>query len=316
MDLSRMRHTLLFSIVASFWAAAAFGGGHLWWSLSPKPKAPRLKKVTFLYGEIEVLASGPFIYYCGVNWQPGRPGGSYCGIQDHGDRHKCTIFSVWDTSPTLHPRVVEADSATHYSRFGGEGTGAHTHLNYPWKIGRVFRYAVTKQPDPSGKNTLTRYYYYDRDRKNAAGKPGAWVLEATISSPTGGKDSVRYFGGSMNSFLENWMGRKREVPKLCLYRLWAGTSPNDLHYLRQAVGDGVWGILNGSYCLGEGAPAAFLAVFRKAMLPGRYSVYSPAQAARLAPIPPRSIPADVLAGLRHLPLHTQPVPAAPPKKKH
>ena len=282
---------------------SSYGGGHIWWSLTPGPKAKRLRHITFLYGEIQVLASGPTIYYCGVNWQPGRPGGSYCGIQEHGDHHKCTIFSVWDTSPTLHPGVVEADHLAKYSRFGGEGTGAHTHLNCEWRIGQVFRYAVTKQQDKTGANTLTRYYFFDRTRKTGKEKSGAWVLEATVSSPTDGKDSVRYFGGGMNSFLENWSGRNREVPKLCLYRLWAGTSPEDLRYLRQASGDGVWGILNDSYFLGEGKPAGFLAVFRKAMAVSEYAVYSPGRGAKSAPISERTIPADVLDGLKHLPRH-------------
>ena len=39
---------------------------------------------------------------------------------------------AWDTSPTLHPTVVQADPKAVFNRFGGEGPGAHTHLDYNW----------------------------------------------------------------------------------------------------------------------------------------------------------------------------------------
>jgi len=273
-------------------------GGHLWWSKTANGKP--LSKITVLYGEIEVLASGPTIYYCGINWQPGRPAGGYCGIQDHRNGTRWVIFSVWDTSPTLHPRVTQADPRTKYNRFGHEGSGSHTHMVYPWKVGEVFRYAVIKRPDPTGANTLTSYCFFDRTRRGPNGAEGQWVLEATISSPTDNKDCVRYFGGGMNSFLENWSGRQREVVKLCLYRLWAGTSPRDLHFLRRATGDGAWGILNDSYYLGEGEAAALRAVIEKHARPGSYTVIGPKRGAKLKPISDRPVPNDVVAALERL----------------
>jgi hypothetical protein len=85
-----------------------------------------IEHATFLYGEMVVLASGPDIYYCGAGW-----GGAYSGIQELYNSPKLMIFSVWDTSPKLHPRVVQWDERTEYTRFGGEGTGAGSHMNYP-----------------------------------------------------------------------------------------------------------------------------------------------------------------------------------------
>lgn len=227
---------------------------HLWWSATDDGK--KIEKITFIYGEIEVLATGPTIYYCGINWQPGNPAGGYCGIQDHKDRHKCTIFSVWDTSPELHPYFVYAEKRTIHNRFGGEGEGSHSHLNYEWSETSVFKFAVTKSPDGSGQNTLTSFYFYDRKKKR-------WILEASISSPTDNKDCVRYFGGGMNSFLENWSGKKKHIPKLCLYRLWVGTAPANLRFLRKASGDGHWGILNDSYYLAEGDDLALKKIILK-----------------------------------------------------
>ena len=70
-------------------------------------------------------------------------------------------------------------------------------------------------------------------------------------------------GGGMNSFLENFSGRDREVPKLALYRLWLGTSVDKMKCLTRAVGDGKWGQLHGAYFLAEGDDAKLAAVFAK-----------------------------------------------------
>ena len=79
---------------------------HLWWNLEGQ------KEATCLYGEITVLATHPAIYYCGANWHPGEAAGGYCGIQHNSATEKRTIFSIWDTTPALHPNVSEADPRT------------------------------------------------------------------------------------------------------------------------------------------------------------------------------------------------------------
>ena len=63
------------------------------------------KKITCIYGEITPLASVPGIYFCGAQWD-GVVG--YCGIQHNSDTERRTIFSIWDTSPTQHPRVTKS----------------------------------------------------------------------------------------------------------------------------------------------------------------------------------------------------------------
>ena len=136
--------------------AAAALAQHLIWH--PKPSA---KPFTAIYGEIEVIATNKTIYYCGCNWWPGNPAGGYTGIQDPGGGRHNMIFSIWDTSPALHPSVVQADPRTVYNRFGGEGTGAHTHLDYAWPLGQTYRYYATKTQDATGDYTFTRLYFYD-----------------------------------------------------------------------------------------------------------------------------------------------------------
>ena len=247
-----MKPLRLLSLVAL--AAAPFAQAqHLIWIAGDGGKKPT--PATCLYGEIEVLATGPTIYYCGCNWWPGNPAGGYTGIQDAGEGRKLTIFSIWDTSPTLHPETVQADPRTVHNRFGGEGEGQHTHLDYNWPMKKLFRYYVTKEQDAAKANTLTRMYFYDEGLNK-------WVLEATISSPNNGSQSVETFGGMLNSFLENWSGEKREVPKLAIYRLWIGDSPSKMENLCQVQGDAKWGVLGGDFYLAEGDDDALAPIFQ------------------------------------------------------
>ncbi len=139
----------LFIPLLAVGSAAAAQAQHLIWH-----PAKDHKPFTCIYGEIEVLATNKTIYYCGCNWWPGSPAGGYTGIQDPGGGRHNMIFSIWDTSPTLHPRVTEADTRTVFSRFGGEGTGAHTHLDYNWRLGGTYRFSyATKTQDPKSENT-------------------------------------------------------------------------------------------------------------------------------------------------------------------
>ena len=189
--------------------------------------------------------------------------------------------------------MTAADPHTLYNRFGGEGTGAHTHMLWPWKAGETFQFFVQKQPG-EGDTTDTRYYVYDRIQKR-------WLHSATITNPNGGKRSVATFGGGMNSFLENFAGKDRAVPKLALYRLWLGSSVDTMKYLTKAGGDGTWGELHDEYFLAEADPAALKDVF--SLLEGKYG--SPVMGQRgkkLEPIPDSPLPSDLIEALKHLPV--------------
>ena len=204
----RLRDGLLTAVGVLLLAPAA-AAQHLWWDLAGQRDA------TCLYGQITVLKSHPHIYYCGANWHPGEPAGGYCGIQHNGPSERRTIFSIWDTSPELHPAVNQADPNTIFNRFGGEGEGAHTHMLWPWEEGQTFEFFVQKQKGTKDDTIEARYYVFDRRRER-------WTHSATITSPQGGKRSVATLGGGLNSFLENFAGRDKDVPKLALYRLWLG----------------------------------------------------------------------------------------------
>ncbi len=259
---------------------------HLWWNTEGQRNA------TCLYGQIIVLATHPGIYYCGACWHPGEPAGGYCGIQHNGEQERRTIFSIWDTSASLHPTVTQADPRTLCNRFGGEGEGAHTHMLWPWHVGETFDFFVRKQPG-AGDTTRTRYYLYDRAQWQ-------WLHSATISNPNGGFGSVATIGGGLNSFLENFVGRDQAIPKVALYRLWLGPTPDSMKPLTRAVGDGLWGELGDAYFLAEGDQAAIAAVF--AGVEAEYGKPVPGEKGKgLAPLPARPLPPALVSLLDNLP---------------
>lgn len=236
----RPKFTNLVLSSALITVSALTSAQHLWWK-APNPKA----QYTCVYGQIKVLVTHPTIYYCGGNWWPGAPAGGYTGIQDKGDNLHNNIFSIWDTSPTLHPHTIAAFPGVNHERFGGEGTGAHTDFVYHWKVGETYQFYATKVQDKSAKNTLVTMYFYDSNAQK-------WIAEATIKCPNGTYKNVQTFGGSLAAFLENWSGQDKSAPKLALYRLWLGTSPRNLTPVVRAGGDGHWGVLNDWFFLAEG----------------------------------------------------------------
>ena len=260
---------------------------HLWWHLEGQ------KEAACLYGEITVLATHPGIYYCGANWHPGEPAGGYCGIQHNSKSERRTIFSIWDTSPSLHPQVTEADAKTVRTRFGGEGEGGHTHMIWNWKLEQKFQFFAQKQPGAKPDTTDTRYYIYDHANKQ-------WLHSATISSPNGGKDCVATIGGGLNSFLENFEGKDKEVPKLALYRLWLGESITSMKFLSRAGGDGIWGQLHDSYFLAEGGKSELDAVFAKLEKNYGKPVFGK-KGVKLEPIPDLPLPTKMAEALQNLP---------------
>lgn len=259
---------------------------HLIWHAKPG-------RYTAIYGEITVLQTNKSIYYCGCNWWPGNPAGGYTGIQDPGGGRHNMIFSIWDTADKLHPSVTEAESRTQFNRFGGEGTGAHTHLDYSWTLGKTYRYYVTKEPNADKTQTLTRLYFLDDGLKK-------WVHEATISNPNDGHESVETFGGMLNAFLENWSGEEREKPKLALYRLWVGTKPDDLTNVTEASGDGSWGVINNTFYLAEGAEDQLNPVISAAL--GKKGIHVPGiDRKNPLTVTETKIPGSVLRALKKLP---------------
>lgn len=267
------------------------GAQHLWWNTN------KLDHATCLYGEITVLATHEGIYYCGANWHPGEAAGGYCGIQHNSPTERRTIFSIWDTAPKLNPHVIQADPATLFNRFGGEGEGGHTHMLWDWKLGETFRFFLKKQPGSAPDTTDALYYVYDRTAKK-------WRHSATINCPNGNdkaKASVMNVGGGgLVSFLENFLGKDRALPKLALYRLWLGADQDHLQCLTQAGGDGTWGQLDKAYFLAEGDKKELDTLFDTLQTQHGKPVFGE-KGKKLEPIPDQPVPAELLKELKALP---------------
>ena len=233
------------------------------------------KTRTFAYGEMEVLASAPLIYFSGLNSschgaevaQVGHPHGLqvggghfYCGIQEHRGKERNVIFTAWDTALSLPALCVQADPATVRSHSGSkdyEGGSFHTDRLCYWKECDVFRFALSKLPAKNG-GTVTTFYFFDPATRD-------WRLEASIVNPDDGHGTASYIGSS-TAFLENFGRANYDKPKLCVYRLWIGSGPNDLAFVRRAEADDQdfagdhdfspterCGILNGSFFLAQGS---------------------------------------------------------------
>jgi len=263
-------------------------GQHLWWEKDGQDSA------TCLYGETIVLATMPGFYYSSAGWWPGNVAGGYCGIQHNRATERRTIFSIWDTSPTLHPAITEADRRTYVGRFGGEGEGGHTHMLWDWREREVFRFFLRKQPGQAPDTTDARYYVYDNRRK-------AWIHSATITSPNDKKpELVGTIGGQLNSFLENFAGADKAIPKLALYSLWLGPEPDKLRCLTKCGGDGTWGQLDGRYFLAEGDMGRLRGVFARLEKDYGKPVFG-AEGKELPRVADRPLPAALIAELKNLP---------------
>ena len=107
-------------------------------------------------------------------------------------------------------------------------------------------------------------------------------------------------GGGLNSFLENFEGKDKEVPKLALYRLWLGESITSMKFLSRAGGDGIWGQLHDSYFLAEGGKSELDAVFAKLEKNYGKPVFGK-KGVKLEPIPDLPLPTKMAEALQNLP---------------
>jgi hypothetical protein len=278
----------------------------LYWG-PPKEKIP----ITLVYGEMEVLASAPMVYYCGLDW-PGEGAGvghndrmkvsggsAYCGIQEHQNKQRNVIFTVWDTAPRLPSVCLQADPSTVHFHSGPkdfEGGNTHTDRLCPWKEGEMFRFALSKLPARKG-GTITTFYFYDPSSKK-------WLLEASIWNPPDDRGTGRFFNVGM-AFLENFGSKNHEAPKLCLYRLWVGSKPQDLGFVRKAAASDPskiehCGVLDGSFFLAQGNESAVNALLEKYRTSPDGVTVAHLDARRLGPIPDRPLSPEIIAELAAL----------------
>lgn len=145
------------------------------------------------YNEIAVDRSAPGTYFCVCGWNKG-----YFGIQELTNSKKVVIFSVWDSNqndPKAMPedrrvKLLHKGEKVRIGRFGGEGSGGQSFLDFDWKAGVPYRFMVTANVD--GERTAYAGLFRGPDDKD-------WKHLVTFSTVTGGKKLDGYY-----SFVEDF----------------------------------------------------------------------------------------------------------------
>eukprot|EP00746_Dinoflagellata_sp_MGD_P003546 gnl/MRDRNA2_/MRDRNA2_106882_c0_seq1.p1 gnl/MRDRNA2_/MRDRNA2_106882_c0~~gnl/MRDRNA2_/MRDRNA2_106882_c0_seq1.p1 ORF type:complete len:340 (+),score=48.13 gnl/MRDRNA2_/MRDRNA2_106882_c0_seq1:84-1103(+) len=185
---------------------------HIWWDLpsavaaleparttAPQHastlQANKLEDVEWFYNEVTVTDTGPATFFMGAGF-----GNGYLGIQEHSshlERH--VVFSVWDGE--TQAEVIESGKHTNVARFGGEGTGAHADLVFPWVLMEPVQLLVHAVPDKATGTTIySGFVHWPRAAEETGGRAG-WQLLASIRvAPRGVPYGTRLLG--MHSFLE------------------------------------------------------------------------------------------------------------------
>jgi hypothetical protein len=136
---------------------------------------------TAFYNEVTVDRSAPGTYFCACGWSKG-----YFGIQEQGGGKKVIIFSVWDSNQNdakavgedKRVKLLHKGDKVRIGRFGGEGTGGQSFLDYNWKVGDTYRFLTTAKIN--GDRTEYSGYFHGPDDKS-------WQHLVTFSTIAGGK---------------------------------------------------------------------------------------------------------------------------------
>ena len=167
-------------------------------------------KIALFYNEVIAVEDPLATYYMACGFHRG-----YFGMQVNSPTERRIIFSVWDAASGRNARdrsTVDKENQTQLvakgegveaSVFGNEGTGGHSHLIYPWKVGDVMRFVLTAKPD--GEHTVYTGYWYHPAKKQ-------WMLVASFRAPKDG----HYLGG-LYSFSENFGGSNGHLQRKALF---------------------------------------------------------------------------------------------------
>ncbi len=191
---------------------------------------PATEGVAF-YTEMKVEKSSPGTYFMAAGFNMG-----YYGIQELYDGKKLLIFSVWDPGDPsdwdAHPdsvkeeqrvKLLYKDESVRVGRFGGEGTGGQSFLDYDWKLGQTYRFCVSAKPN--GKRTeYTNWFFVPEENK--------WKKLVTFSTITGGKYLSGYY-----SFVEDFLrnGESAKIDRRASYgNGWVKDKNGQWHSLSRA----------------------------------------------------------------------------------
>ena len=155
------------------------------------------------FNEVKVEKSAEGTYFCVCGFSKG-----YYGIQELGNGKKLLIFSVWDPGSQNDPKKVKEDDrvklthkdpAVRVGRFGNEGTGGQSFLDYDWKIGETYRFLVKAKADGPNRTEFAGWFWHPEKKE--------WMHLVSFSTLT--KDRLK----GCYSFVEDFRRNKISATK-------------------------------------------------------------------------------------------------------
>jgi hypothetical protein len=149
-------------------------------------------------------------YYSTINWNAGRDGGGYCGLQAQAAGHEYH-FSLWD--PSNHQAITAPylGAGTTVEPFGGEGTGLKAmNLALGWNNGQWYSTAVRCWG--AGDHSYFGYWVHDHSGNK-------WTHLVTLDFPM---PNIRFSTGN-GGFIEDWAGSGSQIRR---YHIKGGSKRN------------------------------------------------------------------------------------------
>jgi Domain of unknown function (DUF3472)/Domain of unknown function (DUF5077) len=164
------------------------------------------EEVEWFYLEVTPKTEPLWSYYMATGWHRG-----YFGMQVNSPTERRIIFSVWDSGgEAVDRKKVDDDNrvklmakgdGVNAGDFGNEGTGGHSHLVYPWKLGDTVHFLMRAQAE--GDKTIYTGWFRDSKSKD-------WRLVSSFRAPKDGK-----FLHGLYSFNENFGGQNGDERRVC-----------------------------------------------------------------------------------------------------
>jgi hypothetical protein len=138
--------------------------------------------------ELTIDATSEGTYFCACGFNQG-----YFGLQELASGKKVVIFSIWDPGEQDDPnsvvderrvKLVSRDDKVRVGRFGNEGTGGQSFLDYDWKPGATYRFLVTAKLE--GERSAFAAYFCPPEASS-------WRHLATFSTIASGKRLANYY---------------------------------------------------------------------------------------------------------------------------
>lgn len=181
-------------------------------------KVPEDIKVEWLYNEVTVPKGNDVI---GSYFMADGFGEGYFVMQVNSPTTRHILFSVWSPYKTNDPKdipdslkiqLLAKGENVHAGKFGNEGSGGQSYLNYHWKAGNTYKFLLHGQPDGKGNTIYTAYFYPPEE--------GKWLLIASFKRP-----KTDTWLTHLYSFLENFSpAHGDETRKVLFGNQWIRTS--------------------------------------------------------------------------------------------